>query len=210
MAYATHIAAALSGTTMRQLSYWRTKTGSDPLLLPELSSDSRTLYSFCDVVALRTMAYLREEVSLQRIRKAVFTLRDLGNREHLAQYTLVAADGSIVLVTQSGAIDLVKQPGQQVMAEMSEVLAPFVNANGVEVPDLFQPREQVSVDQEVLAGYPVIAGTRIPFDLVAGLVSDGVPPSEVAGYYAGVSEAAAEQAADYASYVESLRSIDAA
>lgn len=210
MAYSSHLAAALSGCSLRQLAYWRSSRGHEPLLPAELATDTRAIYSFRDVIALRTVAYLREDVSLQKIRQAVANLRDLGNREHLSRYRLVASGRSIIWVVGEEAVDLVLRPGQQVMAQMSDVLAPFVNARGLDVPDLFRPRELVSVDQDVLAGYPVIAGTRVPFDAIASLVADGVPPEEIDIYYPQVSADAAEQAHDYARYVELVRGADAA
>ena len=204
MAYPAHIAAALSGTSMSQLAYWRSATRGEALLVPELATGARVLYSFRDVVALRTVAFLREDVSLQKVRRAVSTLRELGNRDHLSAYRLVASDGSVVWVAEDDFIDLVRHPGQQVLAQMSDVLAPFVNSAGVEVPDFAHPRERLEVDADTLSGYPVITGTRVPFDLVASLVADGVPPERVADYYPGVDADAASQAADYAAYVDTL------
>jgi DNA-binding transcriptional MerR regulator len=103
VSYPAPIAAALSGTSIRQLTYWRSSARGGPLLRPENSGANRVLYSFRDVVALRTVAYLREEVSLQRIRRAVETLRNLGSREHLSRYRLVAEGGSVVWVTDDAA-----------------------------------------------------------------------------------------------------------
>ena len=56
----------------------------------------------------------------------------------------------------------------------------------------------------MLAGYPVVAGTRVPFDLVASLVAGGVPVERVGDYYPGVGADAAAQAADYAAYVDQV------
>jgi DNA-binding transcriptional MerR regulator len=88
VAYPTELTAALSGATVRQLAYWRrSNAAGERLLVPELRQAGRPLlYSFRDVIALRTFVYLRGEHSLQKVRKAVSTLRDLGNREHLAAY----------------------------------------------------------------------------------------------------------------------------
>lgn len=168
------------------------------------------MYSFRDVVALRTVAYLREDVSLQRIHRAVETLRNLGSREHLSRYRLVADGGSVVWVTEDDAenpaagVDLVLRPGQGVLVRLGDVLSPFTNAAGVQVPDFTNPRPKVQVDADVLAGYPVVAGTRVPFDLVAGLVAGGIPVERVGHYYPGVGAAAAAQAADYAAYVDQV------
>lgn len=204
MAYSAAMAAALSGNTQRQLAYWRARSGDrEPLLLPEYAEGRRAWYSFQDVLALRTVAFLRTEVSLQKIRRAVSTLRDLGNREHLATYQLVGGESTVVWVVEGGEefVDLVRQPGQQVMAQMSDVLRPFINRVDQQVLDLFEPLEQVRVNPEVLSGHPVVAGTRIPVELIAGLVDDGLEPAKVAEYYPGVSADAARDAVSFARYL---------
>ncbi|MEI5097830.1 hypothetical protein RB200_03145 [Streptomyces sp. PmtG] len=51
--------------------------------MPEISSERPILHSFRDVVELRICVQLREEDSLQKIRRALNTLReDLGEWEH--------------------------------------------------------------------------------------------------------------------------------
>ena len=120
MPYPSPVAAVLSGASVRQLQYWRTG-GDRALLVPELPRDAgRVLYSFRDVVALRTFVFLRESVSLQRVRKAVEHLREFGNTEHLSKYRLVTDGASIVLVAPDGdlATDLVEQPGANRLAQM--------------------------------------------------------------------------------------------
>jgi uncharacterized protein (DUF433 family) len=206
MAYPSYLAAALSGATLRQLSHWRRMgTSSGAVLVPEVSAERPILYSFRDVVALRTCVFLRKDASLQRIRTAIGNLRNLGELDHLSEYKLVWDNGSIVLVKDDWAIDLVKNPGQYVIAEMSEVLRPFLNRNNVEVPALFSPRQNISVSPEIRAGHPVIAGTRVPYENVAELVRDGVPEDSVDEYYPAVDRAAAQDAWEFAKYVDSWR-----
>jgi uncharacterized protein (DUF433 family) len=202
MAYSAQLAAALSGNSMRQLAYWRSSVGGgEALLRPEYAAERRNWYSFQDVLALRTFAYLRAEVSLQKIRRAVTNLRDLGNRDHLAAYRLVGGENTVVWVDGSEFVDLVQRPGQQVMAQMSDVLRPFTNRLDHQVLDLFEPLEQVRVDPDVLAGHPVVRGTRIPVEVVAGLVADGLDPSQVREYYPGVSASAARDAVEFTQYL---------
>lgn len=203
MSYAPPLAAALSGATPRQLSYWRRARGGRPVLVPEVSASRPILYSFRDVVALRACVYLRESVSLQKVRRALDSLERLGEVAHLSEYRLVAEAGSIALVRgPEEAIDLVQRPGQQVVAVMADVLGAF-NAGEHRVPDLYNPRERITIDPEVRGGRPVVAGTRVPYELVAELVSDGVPAAEVSDYYPSVTEAAALDALDFARYVSS-------
>lgn len=204
MAYASQMAAALSGATLRQLSHWRQDRRVGAVLVPEVSATPpRILYSFRDLLALRTCVYLRREVSLQKVRKAISNLRDLGEREHLSQYRLVADGDTIALVDQGEATDLVKKPGQRLIVVLRDVFEPFAVREGVVVPRLFQPRERLIVDPDTRGGIPVVSGTRVPYDVVAGLVRDGVSPDEIKEYYPSVSADAARDAMDFALYVES-------
>jgi hypothetical protein len=83
------MAAALPGATVPPLRHWRTpRTG--PLLAPEISAESRIICSFRDLLALWTLVRFRQNAPLQRIRKAVGSLRDLGEIQHLASYQLVS------------------------------------------------------------------------------------------------------------------------
>lgn len=219
MAYPTHIAATLSGATQRQLAYWRRSLDNEPLLAPELGKVSgRLLYSFRDVVALRTFVYLREQLPLQRVRRAVNKLRQLDDVDtldartglptrHLSQYELYTAGESIVWRNERGEfIDLVEAPGSlRLQAVMEEVFGPFRNMQGAEVVALFEPLPNVQIDPDVQGGYPVIRGTRIEFDLVASLVADGVEPEAIASIYPSVTADAARDAAQFGALVEQYR-----
>ncbi len=206
MGYRPQMAAALSGASIHQLAYWRRGVGSAaPLLVPEISRQP-LLYSFRDVVALRTTVYLRRErISLQRIRRAMETLQLLGEIEHLSSYRLIAQGNSVVLLSpdEPSAVDLVEQPGQQVTTVvMADVLRAFPAPGGGVVPDLLHPRDGILVDPEIRRGHPVISGTRVPYEAVAGLVRGGVPAEQIADFYPAVSAAAAGDAADFAGYVD--------
>lgn len=202
MPYTPAVAAALSGATLRQLSHWR--GGLRPLLSPgQDRARSRVYYSFQDVVALRTVVYLRGRgVPLQRVRKAVEALRAMGQTDHLSGYQLVAVGRDVVWrESTDDAVALTGQPGQQVIARMIDILAGFNDDKGGGIAPLATPAPGVQVDQDVRAGYPVIAGTRVPYDLVASLLADGVAPDRVAGIYPSVSAEAARGALAFAQRV---------
>lgn len=204
VAYATKMAAALSGATTHQLRHWRSpKTG--PLLVPEIAAAPRALYSFQDVLALRTFVKLREDASLQKIRAAIGHLRNLGELGPLASYQLVSdRRGDIQLVTEDQAVNLSSKPGQlQLIAVIGDVIEPFAVRAGVVVPHLLHPRPFLAVDPETQGGTPVIAGTRVPYDAVAGLMRDGVQPEQISEYYPAVTAEAARDALDFALYVDS-------
>lgn len=221
MAYPTHIAATLSGATARQLAYWRRPRRGEPLLVPELGRSGNTLlYSFRDVLALRTFVYLRRDLSLQRVRKAVETLRHLTtddaspddgtsslSERHLSQYRLYTAGDSVVWQRPDGSyVDLYEHPGaMRLQAVMETVFGPFENWQGETVVPLYRPKPNVQVDPDTRGGFPVIIGTRIDFDLVASLVRDGVQPDDISAFYPTVSAEAARDAADFLALVERNR-----
>jgi len=213
MAYPPEIAAALSGATLRQLSYWRSAKTTEPLLAPEFHMPrSRVSYSFKDVVALRTFVYLRgREVSLQRVRRAVQALRQMGETRHLSQYSLVAVGKDVVWrISGDEAVDLTGQPGQHVIAQMVDILAAFPGMRGRRVVPLYTPQQGVSVDPEIRGGYPVMAGTRVPYDIVASLLADGLKTREIQAFYPGINPAATRGALRFARYVDTYRSSSAA
>ena len=206
MAYTSTMAAALSGATSSQLRHWRRDSRTGPLLRPEISVTPRVLYSFRDLLALRTFVHLRQNASLQKIRTAISNLRDLGELDHLASYRLVSDLGGGIQLVQGpeAAIDLVRQPGQgQLLVVIGDVIEPFPVRPGVVVPHLLRPRTNLSVDPDTQGGIPVIIGTRVPYDAVAALMRENVPAEKVSDYYPSVSAPAARDALDFAMYVDS-------
>jgi uncharacterized protein (DUF433 family)/DNA-binding transcriptional MerR regulator len=207
MSYAPNMAAALSGATISQLRHWRNpRTSAGPLLEPEISSESRIIYSFRDLLALRTFVRLRRDASLQRIRRAVSSLRDLGEVGHLSSYRLVSdASGNIRFLTEEEEeIELARRPGQLLLiVKMADVIESFPVRPGVVVPDLFKPRTHITVDPAMQAGFPVIAGTRVPYDAVASLMREDVPAEKISEYYPTVTAEAARDALDFSLYVDS-------
>jgi uncharacterized protein (DUF433 family)/DNA-binding transcriptional MerR regulator len=208
MSYSPKLAAALSGATLRQLVHWRKAgAGRGAVLVPEISETRPILYSFRDVVALRTCVKLRNDASLQKIRRALDTLRaDLREREHLSAYQLVADGSTIYLVEPGQATDLVHRTANVVIHELVDVLRPFYR-DGRHIPDLLQPRDHVTVDPAVRGGIPVIEGTRVPYDEVAALLRDGVPVERISDYFPSVTASAALDAVDFADYVDSYEPI---
>ena len=205
MAFPAPIASVLTGASQRQLGYWRRSTGSDePLLVPAAKRGGRYLYSWADIVALRSIVYLRQEKSLPKIRKAVKILRGLQADEwdHLAQYRLARTAETIVVVTPSGEIlDLERAPAT-VLEEvlMADVLGPF-ETDGRRVPALSQPLPYLAVNPQVLGGFPVIAGSRVPFHLVAALADEGADETEITETYPSVDPRGIHDAQEFAGQV---------
>jgi uncharacterized protein (DUF433 family) len=197
------LASVLSGASPRQLAYWRRPTpSSPPLLEPAAKRSGRFIYSWADVVALRAIVYLRQEKSLPKIRSAVATLRRLeaGEWEHLSRYQLVRTQETIIVRTPGGELlDLQHRPGT-VLNEvlLRDILEPFETAGGDRVPDMRRPRPGLAVHPRILGGYPVVAGSRVPFDVVAGLADEGAEPGEIVAMYPSVDVGAIPDAQDFA------------
>jgi uncharacterized protein (DUF433 family) len=204
MSYRSELAAALSGATVGQLVYWRSDRTPEPLLVPQHRAGSRVLYSFQDVLGLRTFVYLKSrKISLQRVRLAVANLRSLGATEHLSSYELIPLGRNVVWrKSDHEAHDLTDFGAPHaVIAQMVDVLAEFINQNDRVVLPLERPTPGVRVDPAIRGGYPVIEGTRVPYDAVASLVTDGVPPERIAEYYPKVDATSARGAVAFARYV---------
>jgi uncharacterized protein (DUF433 family) len=205
MSYPPALAATLSGATVRQLSYWRKHADAKPALFePEFSRAPRVLYSYRDIVALRMFVQLREQLSLQKVRRAVQWLEQRFPETHLSAHRLKALPGGVSAVWFSpdgDVIDVVKQPGQIGFKVVLDDLLGEFTIGGRRVPDLGEPTQGISIDPDVRAGYPVIEGTRIPFTVVASLRADGLSAEEIAEFYPTVTPLEIEGAVELASWV---------
>lgn len=197
MPFPIPLASKMSGATIGQLAYWR----KEHVLVPEVESTKAPyLYSFRDIVALRTFAWLRTDHSLQSIRRSLDTLRELDMVEHPSTYKLVKTGKRRIAVVPEGdhAIELADGAGQTTVGSLAQVFDEFTASRNRRVDALLSPRRGVEVNPSRLGGWPTIRGTRVPFDLVAALISDGsVTPERVSDFYPGVSADDARDALDF-------------
>jgi DNA-binding transcriptional MerR regulator len=84
------LTSVLTGASVGQLRYWRRK---NRLLVPELYARP-ALYSFRDLLALRTVVRLRRTHSLRAIRTAFGNLREFDLTEHTPRSTNSSHTGS--------------------------------------------------------------------------------------------------------------------
>lgn len=201
MSFPVEVTSVLTGATLSQLAHWR-KTS---LLEPEVSRRPRALYSFRDLVALRTVVRLRQDTSLQAVRKALAQLERMDLTDHPSRYQLVTQGRSIVLIDADRQIDLVASPGQEVVASLGDVFAPFRTTRGRDVVDFLRPRRSLEVREHRMGGWPTIVGSRIPYDTIAELVADGsVQPGEVSHFYPHIGP---RQVRDAVSFAEEVRAV---
>lgn len=202
MAYPLKLTSILTGATPHQLNSWRSKG----LVVPEVRPYRPPLYSFRDIVALRSMVFLRSQVSLQKITRAFANLDLFDLTDHPSKYHF-GTDGETIYVrwADDRAMDLVKRPGQSTLFTFEDVIRPFHNFRDQEVVPLDHPAEHIEVRYARMGGWPTIEGTRVPYDVVADLV-DGVTitSEDVSDFYPGVSAEAARSALAFRDRVEAV------
>jgi len=132
----------------------------------------------------------------------VTNARELGQLEHLSDYLLVDHEGTILWVSDEGdAVDVLRRPGQIVLASMDEVLGPFTSWRNQKVVALRNPKPGIALNPDVLGGFPAIEGTRIPYDSVTALANDGLDAEGIRYFYPSVPAESIPGALDFADYV---------
>lgn len=201
MSFPLALASVLTGATNSQLRSWKSKG----LIIPEVSNSRPLLYSFRDLVWLRTLVFLRSRTSLQRISVARVNLDLVDLTEHPSKYRF-ATDGKTIIVDDGAGqvVDLVKRPGQADSFTFEEISEAFQDFRGRDVVDFRRPSRHIEVELKRLGGWPTVIGTRIPYDLVDRLVDNRTLfASDIPDYYPSVSIEAAEDAVLFAEKVRS-------
>jgi uncharacterized protein (DUF433 family)/DNA-binding transcriptional MerR regulator len=199
MGYPEKLTAALGGVTVYQLRGWR--TGSKPLLVPEISTMKPVRYSFRDLIAVRTFAALRRQFSLQKIRKAVANLHQISDVDHLSNYRLIGDGQTIVWAFEDEQVDILKRPGQRLLISMDDVLGEFLGWNDVRVVPLRRPKPGVEIDPDTMQGFPCIESTRIPYNTIADLAQDGLRLDDIVHFYPSVDAVGVNGAVAFDRYV---------
>lgn len=201
------LASKLTGATPYQLKRWR-KTS---LLVPEVSPARPPLYSYRDLVALRSMVFLRAKTSSQKLTKAWHTLESLDVEDladHPASYRFGTNGKTIYVRTPEGTvIDITKTPGNAVDEyTFEELFQPFENFKHQQVVNFERPAPHLRVHPRTLGGFPVVDGTRVPFDVVAQMVDDHtVFVDDIPDYFPRVSVDAARDAVEFGREIDSER-----
>lgn len=201
MAFPVRLASVLTGATPHQLNSWRAKG----LVVPEVRAKRPPLYSFRDLVLLRSMVFLRRETSLQKIGKAWQTLDMMDLVEHPSAYRF-GTDGKTIFAEIHGrVVDLVRRPGQIELFSFEDISRSFTNFRDDVVPDFRRPADGIEVRYQRMGGWPTITGTRVPYDVVANLVDfETVWPEDVPYIYPGVSIGSVEDALHFDERVKAV------
>jgi DNA-binding transcriptional MerR regulator len=108
----------LTGVPYKRLDSWANSGFLMPSIAEAYGTGSRRLYSFQDLVALRTAKVLRDAgISLQGLRRVIQFLRDTHEIEQpLVQMRLIVAGDDVLMVQTDGALmSVLRHPGQHVL-----------------------------------------------------------------------------------------------
>jgi uncharacterized protein (DUF433 family) len=202
-AYPAERAAALSGVPKSTVHYW----AKNDILVPSVSPERVKLWSYGDLMALRTIYWLRQtkkdptgrevpRTAMKAVRRA---LREIAALEldlwSEAGAPRVAVDRSGNIVIDDGGPQ--RAGGQRVLdAEMLDLIAPFSSREGLRGPDLSAPRPLLRIVPGKLAGSPHIEWTRIETQALAALERRGIGSAKIYRLYPTVPPDAVDDAID--------------
>lgn len=166
MAFTVEHAAKATGVSQRRIRYWD-RTG---VLVPSLADDNRRspfsrIYSFRDLVGLRTLAELRDRCgfSLQKLR----TVGEWLTRHYGAPWSSLRfyVDGDRIVFRDpvSGQVVSTDPPGQAAIPFSLDHIARETEAEAAKLSQR-TPDEigRITRHRYVLGNAPVLGGTRIP------------------------------------------------
>lgn len=179
-AYTADRAAALSGVPKSTLHYW----AREGILVPSVSPTRVKLWSYSDLMGLRTVYWLRRKkthaaggeippTSMPLVRRALDRLRALGEPVWNPKQTTIWVDDAGGIHLQ-GAQGIEALSEQQWLPGALNLVAPFSTTEGLRGPDLIAPRPGLRIVPSKLAGSPHVVGTRLETRALAALSRDGL------------------------------------
>lgn len=202
-AYVADRAAALSGVPMSTVHYWARKE----ILVPSVSAERVKLWSYADLMGLRTIYWLRQtkrapdgrdvpRTTMPVVRRALDSLRELDLRLWTDE------GGPAVAVDRSGSVYLRTGPGRvetlagawPLDAELLDLIEPFSTTEATEGPNLQSPRPHLRIVPGKLAGSPHIVSSRIETVAIAALSDRGFDRERIHTLYPIVAPVAIGEA----------------
>jgi DNA-binding transcriptional MerR regulator len=167
VAFTTDQVRRLTGLSKRQIRYWDETGFFSPTIVDSGRRIFTRIYTFRDVVGLRTIAMLRQKLPLQELRRVGEWLRD----RHEAPWSTLnfAIAGKRVAFYDKEIEEYVEASGlgQEVMSVALEPIAHKVNTEAAKMRN----RQESEVGKIIRNRYVVhnawcVAGTRIPIQAI--------------------------------------------
>ncbi len=203
-AYPADRAAALSGVPKSTVHYW----ARTAILVPSVSDVRVKLWSYSDLMALRTIAWLRasklapdgQEVprtAMRAVRNALGELAalDLGVWNQDSGPDVAVDRAGKIVIDADGAP---RRPGGQHLldADVLDLLRPFEISPVVNGPDLVAPRPRLRIVPGKLSGAPHVHRTRIETEALAALARRGLDRGQIVELYPAIQDADVADALD--------------
>lgn len=203
-AYIAERASGLSGVPKSTVHYWARKE----ILVPSISAERVKLWSYADLMGLRTIYWLRQtkkaidgrdvpRTTMPAVRRALGALRELD----LSLWT--EESGPAVRVDRAGHIYLAgpntierADGARPIDADWLDLIEPFTTHEETVGPNLQSPRPNLRIVPGKLAGSPHIVSTRIETVTVAALANRGFGRDRIHTLYPIVRAVAISEAID--------------
>lgn len=203
--YTADRAAGLSGVPKSTVHYWARKE----ILIPSVSAERVKLWSYADLMGLRTIYWMRQpkrasdgrdvpRTAMSAVLRALSELRDLDLNlwtENGAPRVAVDRGGHVWLRTEPGAVQGLD--GQQPLnAEWLDLIEPFSTWEGTRGPNLQAPKPHLRIVPGKLSGSPHIVSTRIETIAISALCDRGLDHEKIHQLYPVVAPVAIAEAID--------------
>lgn len=202
-AYVADRAAALSGVPMSTVHYWARKE----ILVPSVSAERVKLWSYADLMGLRTIYWLRQtkrapdgrdvpRTTMPAVRRALDSLRALDLRlwtDEGGPAVTVDRGGSVYLRTGPGRVETLAG-AWPLDTELLDLIEPFSTTEATEGPNLQSPRPHLRIIPGKLAGSPHIVSSRIETVAIAALSDRGFDRERIHTLYPIVAPVAIGEA----------------
>jgi uncharacterized protein (DUF433 family) len=187
-AYNADRAAALSGVPRSTIYHWARRGH----LIPSVSQ-SPLLWSYTDLLALRTVYWLRQPkkafdrevpaTSMAKVRRALKEIKrlNLDLFEEGRPVVAVTLKGEITVDVDAVPLQVVE--GQYLERDLVDLIGPFEGLEGTKGPDLAWPRPTLQILPRKISGAPHIAGTRLPTESIFALADRGFTVEQLAKIY---------------------------
>ena len=201
--YTAERAAALSGVPRSTLHYW----ARNQYLVPSVSAERVKVWSYTDLLGLRTIYWLRQRkrasdgqdvprTTMPAVLRALAELRDLDLSlwtEDGAPRVAVDRAGRVWLRPEHGAVETVD--GQRPLdEEWLDLIEPFSTWEGARGPNLQAPKPHLRIVPGKLSGSPHIVNTRIETIAISALRERGLDHEKIHQLYPVVAPVAIAEA----------------
>jgi len=169
--------SALVGLSRRQLEYWDRTDVISPSIAEYEGRGYQRLYSFRDLIKLKVGSEMRQRgMTPSRIRRLILALEERGFADPFVSIRwVVEPDGKEVLYLDPAverpmsarAVDQVAEPMDLALRDIKSGLEATLAEH------MRRPTGQVTSIRNLQGSAPVIAGTRIPTEKIAGLAERG-------------------------------------